>query len=364
MSLETINSLDHKLVINICHSLQDRDAKALGITSKKMLGIIKRELENRDKQQEQLLSFYTITRKFNIQTLKETDLFLLGELHHHPQCLSSQIAFIAFLASRGPVILIQEGWPSMSVLKETDSWLVDIKSTASPIFKENVYAIGWDDQKELQELETAIDLEYKELNRQLDMYRDYVLQKTYECFSYEVLPQERRLSREEISNSFPNLAPWECFSTLMETIISIGHANIDRFPPETYNNFLHIEQVFQNLENSFYNIKERRQILITDAVKKTFPIRTKSMCNTLGKIDRLRSSDPNMRNAKAVLIGGIRHLELGEADINQEPEWDLTPLYEQLSHARAAILMPLTAMAAHKARIAQLTAEIEKEDST
>jgi hypothetical protein len=130
-----------------------------------------------------------------------------------------------------------------------------------------------------------------------------------------------------------------------------------------FNNFLQIEQLFKNLENSFCNIQKRRRILIIDAVKKTFPIRTKSMVNTLGKIDCLRSS-LDMCNAKAVVIGGTRHLELGQAEVTQEPEWDLTPLYEQLNHARAAILMPFADMAAHSARIAKLTAGIETEDLT
>jgi hypothetical protein len=340
----SINVLGSEQLKVIFSPLQDREMQLLGSTSKKLQDFAKEALEERDKRVDQLLPSYTITRRFNVRTLREADLFLLGELHDRPQCLSDQVAFINFLASRGPVILICEGYSSMSVISksEEESWLIQIKSSVDPTFRDNIYAIGWDRLEELKKIITIIDQEYEEQNEQLDVYRDYILNEL------ESLPKDLLLSSEELDQLIDRgLSYRELWHVVMETLRTNCAAKMEKqlFTGTVIDSVDTVEAMGQfiglsmDVEQSFANINAQKATHRSAAVKQTFPLRTEGMITTLKKIDSLLSV-LGIRHAKAVLIAGCAHLAM-ETDVPKEDEWDLTTLYGELNHHRAAILLPI-----------------------
>ncbi len=196
----TINSLNSHSLEKICSYLQDADLKAFlkafEETSQTVQTVAKNELENRDKELGRLLSPYEARLTFNISTLKDANLLLLGDQHGNPQYLSDRSALIYFLARRGPVIFIKEGVPSMQKCNASEGGISGTKrvfqlhpQSLNPTFKENIHSIGWDDQEEFYRLQyIVIDQKYSEIEKYIEDARHSFIQQ---------LPIELRLSDSE-----------------------------------------------------------------------------------------------------------------------------------------------------------------------
>jgi hypothetical protein len=329
----SINYLDSDRVMGVCYYLEDRDVKAVGSTSQRMQLIAKNELEVRDTKLEQLLSSYTISRQFNVQTLREADLFLMGEIHDNLQCTSDQSAFINFLARRGPVLLILEGYSSMEVLNDGDkSWMFEVESL-NPTFRDNIYAIGWDNQKKVNKIMAAIKKRYNELDEELDMDRSYVIKKAAELLPKEMLPSVEELS--ELSTQVSSNQ--EFFSAFMNKIVTIDSTYKQRLFPSTLTNLARVTEWYEEVLKSHYILQIQKMEQEQSATEQTFPIRTTAMNNTLMKIASFLLN-LGLKHAKIVLIAGYSHLEVEDAS---KVAFDLTSFYKQLNNHKAAILLPL-----------------------
>jgi hypothetical protein len=335
--------------------LQDRDTLALGTTSKKMQLVAKNELADRDKKLEELFSRYTITRKFNIQGLKEANLFCMAEIHRNPQCASDQLTLIAFLASRGPVLVITEGWPSMKS-GDTNIFLNllaqnQIKSSLDPVFMDNIFVIGWDNQDDFKRLQVEIYRKYEQLDIRLEVDRNNVVRRAHEVLPKKMLPSNEQL--DELKKL--NLSRSDMFSLYMSKIMGYGLNNILQQSPEKLSQ-RQIDLVTQyvKVETISITYKTQRGRQVNAAIIQTFPIRTKSMISTLQKLKRYLL-DEGIRNAKCVLCAGLSHLDSETSPDLLDPEMvvterkarDLTSLYEELNNHRAAILLPSEILSAH-----------------
>ena len=322
----------------ICPDLQDRDFHALGCTSKKMYDIAKREIEERDIEQARLLSLYTVTRKFNIFSLKEIDLFCLGERHNYVDCMEAEIAFVAFLVLRGPVILISEGWPSMKVLEGKNWWvLAEIQASINPAFAGSLYSVGWDDQEKLRQLQEDIKKEYITKRSALNNDRQKLLDR-----AIKILPSELIPSQEETSMLKPTCSKF--YRVFMEKIETKGIACNSI---EVLEKVAIISEEHTKMEKIYHTLRNERSRKKNAALEETFPIRTKSNVNTLQQLKKLKS-DLGIPNAKAVSISGIAHLET-DSEEQGKPEFDLKTFYQELSNHRAAIFIPLEVEASAKA---------------
>jgi hypothetical protein len=329
----SINYLDSDRVMGVCYYLEDRDVKAVGSTSQRMQRIAKNELEVRDTKLEQLLSSYTISRQFNVQTLREADLFLMAEIHDNLQCTSDQSALINFLARRGPVLVVFEEWPSMEVLNEEDKNLVIEVKSLNPSLRNNIYAIGWNDMEQLEKMEAAIDQRYNELDKELDMDRSYVMKKAAELLPKEMLPSVKELS--ELSTQVSSNQ--EFFSAFMNKIVIRDSTYKQRLVPSTLRNLVQITEWYEEVMKVYNNIQMQKTELEYSVQEQTFPIRTTAMNNTLMKI-ALFLSNLGLKHTKIVLIAGYSHLEVEDAN---KVAFDLTSLYKQLNNHKAAILLPV-----------------------
>jgi hypothetical protein len=367
----SINNLNSAFLAITCCYLQDHDVKALGITSKKIYDIAQKELIDRDNKLEQLLASYTIAHKFNIQTLKDVDLFCLGEIHYNQQLRSDQFALIDFLASRGPVIFILEGWLSMNAISVEDLE-IDLAQTNpfNPRFRDSIYGIGWDDREDLIKLETAINQKYEEKQKQHEEQQEQLNEQRILLVNQtiELIPSWFSLIETICKiqlDAFQHLSPYEVFFLTFKRMISIvSNFNDEKINPspekleEIRNLYTRIKLIHSILKSGKKTLELDRIRERCDAVTQTFPIRTMAMVNTLKKIDNFLLVQ-GLQHAKMVLIAGSTHLERA----SPQAEYDLTNLYEQLNNHKAAILLPSEILDARvkkvKAKIKELEAKRE-----
>ena len=342
MSINILNAdatngqfLNHDVYKTVCSYLQDRETLALGTTCKKMQLVAKKELEERDQQLEQLLSSYALTRKFNIQTLKEAHLLAIGETHDDPQCRLDQSNLINLLTRRGFVLLVMEGWPSMLAFNDEDKEYLIKKTSWNLASKNNVYAIGWDDCTKIDALNEAINRKFEKEHTQHKQEREFIFQTAKKLLPKEMLPTEEEISelnRQNIS------CDHQLFTRIMQTIHIKIAPQLMELPLEVFENYALLKDLHDELDQSYYSIKTSEQHDRDAAIIETFPIRTLSMNNTLGRINDFLLG-LGLPHAKVILIAGTSHLE----SINEECEKagiDLTSFYEALSHHKAAVLIP------------------------
>ena len=368
----SINALNPGQLTNICWHLQDRDAKALGITSHKMKEVVQGELKRRDDRLEELLSSYKVIKKFNVQSLKELKLFCLGEIHYQPQLHAEQLELIQFLASRGPCVVLHEGEEAMKVLKEEDidQW-IEIRSWQL-LPRDNVYFVGWDDYTELNKLEEENYQQFYDKIEQIDLqYRSVVAEKTTEILKKTAtLFPEAKLRPEHIEKYSLRACKKAASVTDVTGVFVFAKEKIKemvydhgyQLPITAIKDLVNVinasaETVKQaRLIVPVYVDQAQREKIINQilAGRNTFPIRTKSMGDTVKNID-LILAQLGLRWATFVLIAGRKHLKMNEKGIDSPGSLhDLTYFYEQLKHHKAAILFSDQMLALDKKMIGSI----------
>ena len=353
MSINIIN--DSNIRRGICFYLQDRVMRILGTTCKKMQLIAQQELKERDEQLSQILSSYAISRKFNVRTLEEVNLFCLAEIHNSLQCRLDQSKLINFLTWRGfIVLLLVEGWPSMKTFNEEEKDSLIEQRLWNLASKNKIYGLGWDDQEQLDALKAKIDQEYEEQNDKLEEHERHALQKAMKCLPKNMLPTEEEFSEiEKQSLSFH-----EIFNATMKAIEIKISPNLSQLSAVAQKNYLSIYGLDMKLCEFYANIEETKRVREAAAIEQTFPIRTLAMTNTLKKIDHFLSN-LGFRHIKVVLTGGARHLESNEGDL-KKVETDLNVLYEELNNHKAVILLPSNVISAHETALKELKKTLEE----
>lgn len=371
---------------NVSPYLLDCDVQLLGATSKKMYQIAQKEIQERDQKLEQLLSSYTLLRQFNIQNLKEANLFNIGEVHSNSECNKNQASFIVYLMSRGPVILILEPYKPLIPISAEDAaydpLLIQIHSLIHPSNQCNLYSIGWDDREELSKIETEIEREYQEKNAQLEPEWKNIYSTAQEILPGYLLPFKEEWSeliQFAMSNCIGNRKKdlhYELFTLLVKGI----NANVNHFislimkkqdsddimqcPIEDIEliavlqeRLTIVEALYFEVADKFLDLEAERDKKKDAAVKTTFPIRTKGMVDTLQGLNDLRRN-LGMPKAKAVLIAGDRHLNPNH-NINNDLDWELDSFYDELTNHQACVLSLMSVLDASEAKKQQLVAEYE-----
>jgi len=343
-----INYLESCLKNLFCY-LPDSEVQNVGQISKAMCKIAKNELQERDQKLEKLLSTYTLTHQFNIKNLKEAALFLLQERHSSSQCSLDQIELIVFLLSRGQVIIIFEGEPSLEKVSNENPYLKHILSLTKSTHKENLYAIGWDELKEAYELDALITQEFDKHNAQLNEKRYAVLLKADEKLakffpSGDELEELKRLATVKPSVLQPRAFSFsEYFTLFMKRTLAHGERFLSQEigNPECTaikENLDLIANLFNTVQSPYLDLQIKSAKDYNAMAGKTFPIRTKSLTNTLEGLDKFKS-EHCIPNAVAILIAGGEHVNFTEEEPD-DPNYDLTPIKAELTHHRAVILRP------------------------
>jgi hypothetical protein len=203
----------------------------------------------------------------------------------------------------------------------------------NPTFRDNIYAIGWDNQKKVNKIMAAIKKRYNELDEELDMDRSYVIKKAAELLPKEMLPSVEELS--ELSTQVSSNQ--EFFSAFMNKIVTRDSTYKQRLVPSTLRNLVRITEWYEEVMKAYNNIQMQKTELEYSVQEQTFPIRTTAMNNTLMKI-ALFLSNLGLKHVRTVLIAGYSHLEVEDAS---KVAFDLTSLYKQLNNHEAAILLPV-----------------------
>jgi hypothetical protein len=358
--------------------LQDRDVVALGLTSKKMLDIAKKELEARDETLTQLLFSYTISRMFNVKLLKEVDLFGVGDIHRHPQCVSTQRDLVNFLAWRGPVILILEEEASGDFNEEFKTSLCDRKKFS---FRENIYLTGWDDKGVSEKKFDALHAKQSRIGEILIEMRAIMdkidlLENEFNTEESEQLTTLMELGGDEFYSFYNTFPPkiGDAFEVIMgwigefrklqrekeelDFLILKDVVQLEPFIPE--------EDVKMLFDDDYEKIREFRNLYapspddVVADIAHQFPIRTLSMVNTLKKIESMIVQWA-LHRPKILLFAGCKHLEklqdgLGENDVR----FDLDSLYQELENHKAAILLPAASLATHIMKVQKMLKRVKR----
>lgn len=300
-----INELSDNVLRNICSFLQDFDLKSLGSTSKKMNAFVKKRLDSRDRVvRKHLRKNYYVSRKFNLKSfLTEADLYLLGELHI-PKCRLDHARLFNLLASRGPVIFVCEGAPSMKTTLAKQKPLLHM---IDPRFKGNVYPIGWDDLKEVEKYTTLED----QIKQKETQYRQEILD-----FQAQIPMTLSLISRFELWNGEMS-----------------SHEEIDHQMQQ----ILILNKRVSKMLTKYNGMLEQHSKELRSCLAEGFPIRKGKMIETLRNISKFKSKF-KIQHAKVVLVAGSSHLETPK-DLIKDHRYDLSSLYEELKNHKAVILL-------------------------
>lgn len=341
----------NSILVRICSYLHERDVKALGMTSKRMLEIAKKCLDGRDMALEKLLLPFTQARHFNIKSAKDADVFAVGEDHEDEECLSDQMALIKFLLVRGPVIVLHEGFPSMKLVP---------RSIFESRFGEcnlNFYGVGWDNMNAYKLIE-ATDRQFEKKINQLKKMKQY---SSEELFIYDSkLEKEREQLLQKKENLIKSTRGFnkEVIGKDSEHYIQL-RLELTKIKIEDLEQDLEHSKLLQNsysegllvygskehkkyqeakLNDQILNVVGQRSKQENVIISYTFPSRTRAMCHTLQKIGSL-ISQLGLCDPKIVLIAGWSHLETDWSDA-LDGKRNLISFYEELKNHKAVVLLP------------------------
>ncbi len=338
-----IISFPNSVLERICIQLQDRDIKALGMTSKKMLKVAIKCLDDRDKELEKLLRLFTQSRHFNINSAKDADVFAIGEVHENDQCLLNQRALMEFLLLRGPVIVLKECLPSMELVLESKAG----ECAPNP----NLHSVGWDDMQVVE----LMKANYRQIENkiyQIKIMKHFSFKQLVE-FDNFVLEKEKELliKKQDLIKVCLNKKPVHKYSEyymqlkmeLELTEIRIENVGIVMECSKLIKNSFDEELwlYYDELEcNQYHNLIEILQRLKAQEViiSYTFPSRTRAMCNTLQKMRGL-ALQLGLCHPKIFLIAGWAHLEIVKSNALDD-RYNLIRFYEELNNHKAVVLLP------------------------
>ncbi|MBA2726718.1 MAG: hypothetical protein H0U49_00895 [Parachlamydiaceae bacterium] len=330
--------------------LYDSEVQKVGTTSKNMCAISRKELQERDHKLEHLLSSYNVTRQFNVQKLKEANLFLIPERHSSMQCHLEQVALTAFLLSRAPLIVILELVPSMEKALDKSLLLNDIQSLSKNSSKGNVYGIGWDNLKEANRLDTKIVQEFDEQNKIVTEKWLEVLLAANEKLPENFFPSKEELPKLQdlaIAKFSPLQPPARIYSEYFSLFMKKTIANGEKFLSQEMEKQKHTSikenldlvcNLYNKVQSTYIDIQIKKANQFNAMARKTFPIRTQSMVETLQALKEFKA-EHKIPNAIAILIAGAQHLH-GNGEELIDPNYDLSPLHRELVHHKAVILLP------------------------
>ena len=330
----SIQSIDKSLIYYICSNLTDRDVKSLGVTSKAIGKVAQWILQQRDERLKEILSFYTPTRMFNIQSLEQADLFLVGDVHENLECTENQNSLINLLAKRGIVFLSVEEDESEFTNTLKEQWF----ENRGIVPQKNILLSGWDTSqttigKIIASQRTSIT---KNTIRAVEITKNRV----------RLLDQFKLCKKnEELQQMMTNLLTLDQESKKLMHKIRKATITIEfLFKPED------IFRIF-NDEADIETYREKYAIgpqELQEYTAQDYPQRTASMVQSLRKF-REKKLECCFANPKGVWIPGNGHLEQAPEDLDDE-RFNLDSLYDELKHHRAVILMPTRIMAEYQQR--------------
>ncbi len=160
-----ITSLNFICFQKIASYLEDRDVQVLEGLSEKLNNFIKNELKLRDEELERILtSSFKPFRMFNIEVLKEADVYLVAEQHGKGQF--EQADLMKHLAARGPLWVLLEGMLPSELCDNAQKDRFMEMFGLNPTLKDNINVTGWDTTDNVETLKRieAIDNECSEMS--------------------------------------------------------------------------------------------------------------------------------------------------------------------------------------------------------
>jgi DnaJ domain len=277
---------------------------------------------------------------FNIDSLDQADTLLFAENHSSKECEKLNGDFISSIARSHIVSVFVEGVNSMKelqfrfvegisslddmiTLKNLNERLKSRTCIDSAIKDENLIFYGWD----------AIDEELSLANK-----------KKNSIFICLLGIDEQKNETEDKIGVLTNAQ-----KTIIPDYPTFDLNTFCRLPEIDYETFLNncneliclknnlkgLKEKLAQLEDQYLHATKQLEILVTQH----FPKRTNAMTGTLQKIRNM--SMEGVLTGKAVFVAGLGHLETLEKD-KDKIEYDLSPLYQELQHHKAAILIPHT----------------------
>jgi len=237
--------------------------------------------------------------------------------------------------------------------------------------KHNLYSIGWDDDEEELRLQAESDKEYNEKMKQLRPEWKNIYHTAKQTLPKDFFPS--RKERDELANLIFSSSSADAkeedlladfYIELIDEICSKGEQllspkllNLMKYPIEARKQIETIQKNLICVKKSQQKTQAKFLKIILDAEEKekaihekTFPIRTKSMVDTMQGLGNFKTKH-KIENAKAVLIAGNRHVD--DSSINDycdnNPNYELALFHDEIKKHRAVILpMPEAVKAAYQ----------------
>jgi hypothetical protein len=258
---------------------------------------------------------------FNTDSIDQADTLLVADHHSSLQTQKLFGDLVSSIAENKIVSVFVENIISMRELQTDKKRLKLITQIADSVKDEHLKFYGWD--ADLQELS---DLKRKHMVLSESLLR-LITQKEEASEQFNTLEN----SLKSIFPNFPTISEEE-FSTLSEPERISLVINVKKYEVL----FFRIQDLEEQLTSTEKEHSETNTLL-EEGIRRTFPTRTSAMVETLQKIRNLRI-EKNFTD-KAIFQGGKAHLETLQKDIGKQ-EYDLTSLYQELQHHKAAILIP------------------------
>lgn len=249
-----------------------------------------------------------VVSKFNVVDIKDVDVFLFATQHKSEECkevIGSAISQMAW--HNDHVVVFVEGTSKTGELIEEKDFLLEHLGI-DPSLRDKVHFYSWDLKNEVGHrlFTNNLDAEMDRLNEALE-----TLDEAYE----EVL--------SELKTSFPEL--WD--------------ENIKReYSQEESQELMYLMKAHGALIEKKASTANQLKMTVAQAEqedRETFPERTASMAGSLQSINFV--TDQFKGKTAYAFVAGVSHLCQEE---NAHKNFDLSPLYHELSNHRAMILLP------------------------
>ena len=268
---------------------------------------------------------------FNVQSVEEADTELYAESHESQKCRALFAKRVAEAAQNGAVRIYVEGSPFEGKLKYSESFYKKVLQIDGLTHDANISLFGWDymgTPEATQANNKAVEAEIA--LRALQQEKEFLVKE--------------EVSTESLIASKMGIAPSSESSTEEREKYCAKIMNLnDSDRAYVLENFKKCNQLgdeLANLQGKIEGAEEQRSICMNDlqdVIERDFPLRTFAMRATLKKLRKLRKSGEY--TDKAIFQAGENHLNTSENNRNK-PEYDLTPLYNELRKHRAVILIP------------------------
>ncbi len=259
---------------------------------------------------------------FNIDSLDQADTILFAESHRSEECKKLNGDSMSSMAKNQILSVFLEGVRSMLELKFSDKKKLkrDLYIDAS-VPDENVTFYGCD----------KIDDELYQAERKKGSLTQHLIQLNDVIEQTNTVLVETENAQKVILPAYPTI-DYNLFLGLSDSDAASVLKNQKKIEDLTHL-LVSLEQESDQISSEL----SQATIQLEALVIRHHPVRTKAMAETLQKIAQLRLE--GTFSSKAAFNVGKAHLVTLEKDKDKK-ECDLSPLYQELQHHKAAILIP------------------------